>query len=72
MKKWIELLGDGIIIAFGVMSFMIFITIVEQGYIRMVESNSWMLYTELVLACGAMIIGVERGIDDVIRHFGKK
>ena len=72
MKKWIEHSGNAIQIAFGIMFFMIFMTIIDQGYIKMGEPNSWILYTELALAIGALIIGVYNAIDDAIRHFGKK
>ena len=64
MKKWIEILGDALIIVFGLWSLLMFVTIWQYGTSVFIEPNSVILTIETVVAIMIILIGVERFIDD--------
>ena len=61
----IELIGDALILAFGALSLRVFIPIIIWGEVLIVESNSVILTTELLLAAVIVFIGIQRLIDDI-------
>jgi len=70
-EKIKELLGSIFLIWFGGWSIFLFATIAIQGYVKGIESNPWILYTELGLAVIGTILGWERLVRDLVK-FGKE
>ena len=65
MKKWIlELLGDALIIALGILLVFIFVTI-EIFHIYGVEANAIMRRTEMIGGVPIIIFGVYHLIKDI-------
>lgn len=52
-----EIIGDALIIALGILSIYIFVTIEVLGYYG-VEANKWIRWIELVLGVPVVILGV--------------
>lgn len=57
MKYWLEIIGDTLLIVFGVMSVMLFTGIIIQGKVILVEPVSWIVITELILGIIIAILG---------------
>lgn len=68
MKKLVELAGDGITIASGIIFSIIFINIILHGAFIGYEDNNFILWSELILSIVILVIGIERLIDDVRGH----
>ena len=66
-EKIKELLGNLFLIWFGGWSIFLFATIAVQGYVKGIEPNLWILYTELGLAVVGTVLGFERLVKDLIR-----
>ena len=67
---YMELLGDGLLIA-G-MGFWTFIMVIEQMYgsITLFESIAWMRWLEIITFSLLVILGIDRLIDDIVcRHW---
>ncbi|MBU0778238.1 hypothetical protein KKF82_08265 [Patescibacteria group bacterium] len=65
LKYLLEILGDAIILTFGVLSILLFVGIVTQGAIMLVEPNRDILILELVLACLVIPFGIYHLINDL-------
>ena len=55
-----EWIANGLLIAFGILSVMLFGTILSRGKVILVEPRRWVLLLELILAFSILAIGVER------------
>lgn len=64
-QDWLEVVGDGIIIVFGIWSAFTFIMMLTHGLVIYVEPIKPILITELVLAILAFGFGIERLINDI-------
>ncbi len=64
MKLW-EIIGDAVIIWFGVMSLVIFVSIRIQGYAYIYENFRPMLIFELALCPAIIWLGIDRLRDDL-------
>jgi len=62
----IEWIANALIIAFGILSVLLFGTILSKGKITLVEPRRWILIIELILACGIIAVGVVRLIGYLI------
>ena len=69
-EKSKELLGDLLIIWWGLWTIFLFTTIATQGYVRGIEPNLWILYIELGLSVAGTVLGAERLIQDFKRFRG--
>lgn len=64
MKGWLEIVGDLLLIAFGVILLYIFITIGFCGWYGW-EDNKIVLYTEIGMSLFIMGLGVNRYLNDL-------
>jgi len=69
--KIIEIIGDGLIIGLGAFSVRLLTYIWEYGEVICIEPNRAILTGEIIVACVIVIIGIERGLKDIMA-FGKK
>ena len=60
-----EIIADLLIVWWGLWTIFLFVTIATQGYVRGIEPNLWILYTELGLSVVGTILGIERFIKDI-------
>ena len=63
-----ELLGDFLIIWWGLWTIFLFSIIAIQGYVKGIEPNLWILYIELGLSVAGTALGIERLINDLKRR----
>jgi len=63
-----ELLGDCLIIAFGLMMSLIFAGLWIAGEVTLYEDILWIKVLESVLVVGITILGIERVIEDIKRY----
>lgn len=64
-KRVLEVVGDALIMVFGGLSLFMFIGIAQHGISSFIEPNSWILYAEIFLSAMVVVIGIERGYDDL-------
>jgi len=67
-----ELLGDCLIIAFGLMMSLIFAGLWIAGEVTLYEDILWIKVLESVLVVGITILGIERVIEDIKRYMKQK
>lgn len=66
LKLALEYIGDACILSFGIWSLFTFVMIIKKGKAVFIEPNKKILYTEAVIAGLAIVLGVERVIEDLI------
>jgi len=71
IKRLLEYLGDAVILTFGLMSVLLFTTLLTKGRLALVEPNQCILIGELILAALCFLFGIERLIDDLKKR-GKR
>jgi len=59
-----ELIGDALLIAFGVILIYIFVVIEVMGFYGQ-EANKYIRWAELVMGIPVILIGIERLLDDI-------
>lgn len=62
---YMELLGDALLIAFGAVMVFIFGSISITGGYMAIESNPYILYTELGMGFFILLIGINRFLNDI-------
>ncbi len=63
-----EIIGDILLIAFGIILLIHFILFWTVGWIHIGESNSAILAVETIMAVVIIAFGIERFFDDVRNH----
>ena len=66
---WKELIGDALIVGFGIILLFIFVTI-EMYHSFGQEPNKYIRWIELFLGGVIVLAGIERMVDD-LKHLGK-
>ncbi len=66
----LELLGDVLILAFGLFSLWLFLPIFRYGEVTLIEGNRALLIAEIIMAALVVLIALERAIND-IRRLGR-
>lgn len=64
MSKLIEVIGDSIIIGYGILTAFFFYEFWRYGKIWVFEPNTWIAFGELLLSIAIILIGINRLIGD--------
>ena len=67
-----ELLGDCLIIAFGLLMALIFTGLWIAGEVTLYEDILWIKVLESVVVVGIIILGIERVIKDIKQYMEQK
>ena len=65
MKYWLEIIGDALLIVFGLFSVMLFWGIIYQGKVILVEPDSFIVWTELVIGFLIIVLGAYHLYHDI-------